>query len=221
MVTNHSRSNWFLSATQSACGDDGFSEGGAASDPEQRESVLAASSVFKSMTAFDDEVASATTVCDVRLGCRHASLTLMLFKEDARELAGGGVRWLDASPATVDPWTQPPSTIFDCEATTGHVHFAADNLALVMPGDNVEAEEPDVDPADWVAEMVIGVQRLRCDEYLSVALGGCEYGRATFSATNQAEASSSSAAMGFSSHMSQSVFSSTSFARNAILQLAQ
>lgn len=183
--------------------------------------MLAASSVFKSMTSFDDEVASATTVCEVRLGCCHASLTMMLVKEDARDLAGAGVRWLDAPPATVDPWTLPPSAIFDCETTTGHVHFAADNVALVMPGDGVQAEESSVDPADWVAEIAMGVQRLRCDEYLSVALGGCEYGRATVSATHRAEASSSSAAMGFSSHMSQSVFSSTSFVRNAILQMSQ
>jgi hypothetical protein len=119
---------------QSANGDDGFGEAFVDSDPEQREVALAASSVFKSMSGFDDEVSSASTVCEVRLGCRHVSLTLMLVKEDERNLAGAGVRWLDAPPsAASDPWTQSPSAIFDCETTTGHVHFAADNLALVMP----------------------------------------------------------------------------------------
>ena len=160
-------------------------------------------------------------LCEVRLGCRHASLTLMLVKEEARTCAGAGVRWLDAPPATRDPWELPPSAIFDCETTTGQVHFVADNVALVMPGDDVDVEKSGADLADWVAEIAMGVQRLRCDEYLSVALGGCEYGRATVSATHQAEAYSSSAAMGFSSHMSQSVFSSTGFVRNSILQLSQ
>lgn len=205
---------------QSANGDDGFGEAFVDSDPEQREVALAASSVFKSMSGFDDEVSSASTVCEVRLGCRHVSLTLMLVKEDERNLAGAGVRWLDAPPsAASDLWTQSPSAIFDCETTTGHVHFAADNLALVMPGDSAEVEQSGVDPAEWVPEIAVGVQRLRCDEYLSVALGGCEYSRATISTRKQAEASSSS--MGFSSHMSQSVLSSSSFVRNAILDLAR
>lgn len=207
---------------QSANGDDGFSGGFAVSDPEHREVALAASSVFKSMTGFDDEVSSASTVCEVRLGCRHVSLTLMLVKDDERNLSGAGVRWLDAAPAAAsDPWTQRPSAIFDCETTTGHVHFAADNLALVMPGDCAEAEQAGVDPAEWVTEIAVGVQRLRCDEYLSVALGGCEYSRATISTGKQAEASLSGMGVGFSSHMSQSVLSSSSFVRNAILELAR
>lgn len=268
---------------QSANGDDSFGS----CDPEL---AWATSSLVQSITDFDDEVASASTVCNVQLGCRHASLTLMLVKEDLHDLPAGNLRWLDAPPA-VDPWSQEPCTIFDCESTTGQIHLAADNLELAMPGDGMEVddggadteerdaktisdqshsepttqkygeadlrdksigqlrrmceEEPaielrDIDEADkardrkqafsdvllgvreWVPEITVGVQRLRCDEYLS---SGCEYGRATVSASQQADVPSSSIGIGYSSHMSQSVLlprpGSSSFVRNAILEMAR
>eukprot|EP01046_Picozoa_sp_COSAG06_P035713 COSAG06_NODE_3865_length_4800_cov_4.083280_3_plen_1350_part_00 len=201
---------------QSAVGDDRFD--GEAADPEL---ALAGSSLFQSMTGFDDEISSASTVCEIRLGCRHASLTLMLMKEDAHDLPGGGVSWRTTAPASTDPWTHEPSAIFDCETTQGHLHLAADNLALTMPGDSSEA-----DGSEWVAEALVEIQRVRCDEYLSLALGGCEYGKASVGASQMADGFGSGMAMGMGSHMSQSVFlpgpgSTRTFARNAISELAR
>lgn len=182
----------------SAIGDEEF-EG----EPTEWEAAFAGNNLMQSMVGFDEDIAVRTTVCEIKLSCRHASVTLLM---------GQVVAWRETVPGSVDPWAHEPSVIFDCETAHGHFHLAAGNISLEMPGEN-DGSNP-----DWLSEFAVRVQRMRCDEYLSLERGGCAYGKASVSASQMGQdVSGYGSAMG----MTQSVFlpGGRSFARNAILEV--